>query len=155
MITQFARFDEMTSGKESTKEDAQPANDKVRDAQELILPANDRGCGDNHRLGTSILDDWKIVRNNSAVRTSSHAGSVVAQRKLAKRRQTSRSHPHLQRLPMLQVGESARIAIGKETSPIRWDNHVRDVVRSRLEAVFVRRPGNSYIRHEVGLVAGR
>lgn len=167
------RFDQVRKGKHRAQDNADAADDDVRDAHERVLPADHGGRGEHDGLcaveqrhgevyniyqHTQLLkkeDGKHTIGNIQLIQPLLHRHIIIPPRELAKRRQPRRAHPHLELLVLLQVRRWVvlGVVVRVPLEPVRRRRHLVPLVRRRLEDGLVRRPRDAAVRHRVRLVA--
>lgn len=103
--------------------------------------------------GTRFWVERTIV-NSDLIDTRYELIGVISHSQLAEGGKTSRPHPDLESLPLLQVWRFTDavvgVAIGICVMPVWRGQNLRAVVLGRPVEVFVAVPGNALVRHVVG-----
>ena len=143
-------LDDVSSGEDSTKQDAHAANDNIRNAEEGILAAHDGARADKDLLCAAEDGDVELVPDVDLVAAGVHDACVVAHRQLAEVRQSRRPHPHLEPFPLLQLRQrDARVVRRVHAPPVWWRDHVVDRVGCRLVEISVAAPRDARRSHVI------
>jgi len=122
---------------DGAEQDADAADNNIRNTEEGILAAHDGAGGDEDLLCAAEDRHVELVPDVDLVAAGVHDAGVVAHRQLAEVRQSRRAHPHLEPLPLLQVRQrDARVVLWVHAQPV-WRRH--DVVH-RVGRRFVEIP---------------
>jgi len=152
VVAEFSRLDEMSCKEHGTKQDAESADNNVRDAQERILATHNGARGDQNGFGATVCLYWKAVVDLQPISARSQDIFVIALGELTEGGQTGRSHPDLERLPRVKIWklwQRVVAAVDVLLLPIGRRNNIRWLVLCLTVEIALMSPRSSLGRHVI------